>query len=86
MWARPFTKGSLTPNYAAHGSPLYPVGTGTIVGYFTITSGDVKVDHIRFQMWNADQSLLLYEAFVPVCYLFGERGCLDKIYLPIILK
>ena len=86
IWARPFSKGSLTPNYAAHGSPLYPVGTGSGSGSFTITSGDVKVDHIRFQMWDNTNSHLIYEAFVPVCYLFGETSCFDKLYLPIILK
>ena len=86
IWARPFSKGSLTPNYAAHGSSLYLVGTGSGSGSFTIKSGDVNVDHIRFQMWNNTSSHLIYEAFVPVCYLFGETSYFDRLYLPMIIK
>lgn len=70
IFARPFTNGALTPNYAASGSPLYPTGSGSGNGYFTITCGDVTVDLIRFRMYNADQSILLLEFFVPVEYEF----------------
>ena len=71
IFARPFTSGALTPSYAAHGSPLYPVGTGSATGYFTITAGAVRVDHIRIQMWNANQSRLLFQAKIPVSYRFN---------------
>ena len=70
IFARPFSGGALTPAYAASGSPLYPVGTGAGTGNFTITAGDVTVDHIRFQMWDDSQSTLLFEAFIPVYYRF----------------
>jgi hypothetical protein len=70
IFARPFTGGALTPNYAASGSPLYPVGSGVGSGTFTITSGKVTVDKIRFQIWNADQTTLLFKAFIPVNYQF----------------
>ena len=70
IFARPFSGGVLTPNYAASGSPLYPVGSGTGSGDFTITGGNVTVDQIRFQMWNDSQTTLLYEAFIPVHYQF----------------
>ena len=72
IFARPFTNGALTPNYAAHGSGLYPSGSGSGTGFFTITSGEVTVDHIRIQMVNADQTLLLFETFIPVHYQFKD--------------
>lgn len=72
IFARPFSSGSLAPNYGAHGSPAYPSGSGAGSGFFTITSGDVFVDQVRFQMKNENQSQLLLELFVPVAYLFGH--------------
>jgi len=70
IFVRPFTDGSLTPNYAASGSPLYPTGKGIGGGYFTIRSNEVTVDHLRFKMTNADQSKVLYESFISVNYRF----------------
>ncbi len=70
IFARPFSGGALTPSYAAHGSPVYPTGSGTGTGSFTISSGNVTVDQIRFQMWNANQTTMLNEVFVPVHYRF----------------
>lgn len=70
IFFRPFTNGALTPSYAAHGSGVYPISGGSGTGFFTITSGNVVVDQIRVQMLNADQSLLLFEAFLPVYYRF----------------
>lgn len=73
IFVRPYTGGSLTPNYAAHGSPLYPYPGGSGSGWFTITSGAVTVDQLRFQMLNADQSVLLLDFFIDVDYHFGEE-------------
>jgi hypothetical protein len=71
IWARPFTNGYLTPNYAAHPSIIHPYGEGTVNdAFFTIMSGAVTVDQIRFQMWTPDHSKLLLEIFVPVNYQF----------------
>lgn len=72
IFARPFTDGALSPGYSASGSPLYPAGTGTASGTFTINSGPVLVDQIRIQMTNADQSVLLNETFIPVYFLFTD--------------
>ena len=73
IWIRPITSGSLTPSYAAHGSPIYPIGGGTGSGFFTITSGQVVVDQIRIQMWDSTGSaVLLFEAFLPVYFRFKE--------------
>ncbi len=70
IFARPMSGAALTPNYAASGAGLSPVGTGTASQYFTITSGNPTVTRIRFQMWNATQTVLLAETFVPVSYQF----------------
>jgi hypothetical protein len=70
IFARPFTNGSLTPNYAAHGSPLYAPGNGSGTGSFTIQKGQVVVDQVRITMWNANQTTLLFDAFLPVYYRF----------------
>jgi hypothetical protein len=60
IWFRPFTAGDLSPDYAAHGSPLYTEsGSGT--GSFTITSGKVLVDEVRLQMWTDGETAILYE-------------------------
>ena len=74
IFARPFSGGSLTPNYAASGSPLYPVGGGAGSGSFTITSGNPTVTKIRFQMWNDSQTTLLFETFIPVSYQFKSAA------------
>jgi hypothetical protein len=70
IWARPFSAGALTPNYAAHGSPLYPVGSGAASGFFTISDVPALVSQIRFQMWNDAQTKLLFETKIPVSYQF----------------
>jgi hypothetical protein len=61
IFIRPLTNDVLTPNYAAHGSPLYATGSGTGTGFFTITSGNATVNYVRIQMYNSDQSVLLFE-------------------------
>jgi hypothetical protein len=86
IFARPFTNGALSPSYAAHPSPLYATGSGSGTGSFTITSGAVTVDQIRFQMYNADQSLLVFETLIPVHYQFGTSPLLREIYLPLVMK
>ena len=72
IFVLPFTGGSPTPHYAVSGSPLYPFGAGSGSGFFTITSGEVTVDQVRFKMTNADQSKVLLEFFIPVKYKFGK--------------
>ena len=72
IFARPFTNGALTPNYAASGSPTYTLSSGSGTGFFTITSQQAVVDQIRVQMWNLNQTVLLFEAFLPVYYRFYD--------------
>jgi hypothetical protein len=72
IFVRPFTQGAPSPAYAASGSPSYVVGSGLADDYFTITSGDVVVDQLRFQVTTDDQSTVLAEYFIPVQYTFGN--------------
>jgi hypothetical protein len=73
IFARPMTKGSLTPNYAAHPSELYSNGNGKGTGFFTIKKGAVIVDQVRFQMKNKAQTKVLFETLVPVRYTFPKQ-------------
>ena len=70
IFGRPYTSTGLASNYAAHGSGIYPAGTGSGSGFFTITSGKVRITRIRFEIWNADQSIRLFRGFIPVNYQF----------------
>lgn len=70
IFARPFVGASPAPGYAASGAGISPTGSGTGTQTFTIKSGTVTVNRIRIQMWNASQTLLLFEAFLPVHYEF----------------
>ena len=82
IFVRPFSGTILSPNYAACGSPLYPIGTGTGTCSFTITSGATTVTRLRFQMWNDSQTTLLFQTFVPVSYQFkGNANLVRSLFL-----
>ena len=70
IFARPFVGASPAPGYAASGAGISPTGSGTGTQTFTIKTGTVTVNRIRIQMWNANQTQLLFEAFLPVHYEF----------------
>ncbi|WKX77359.1 hypothetical protein [Zobellia laminariae] len=82
IFGRPFTSGSPTPGYAAHGSPIHDTGEGSSNGYFTIQDNPQNVDQIRFQMWDADQSNLLYEFYVDVDYKFISHSVVMETVNP----
>jgi hypothetical protein len=73
IFPRPFTNGALTPSYGASGSDVY-TGSGTGTAYFTITSGEVVVDNVRFEVLNADQSQTILVFYVPVDFHYGADG------------
>lgn len=79
IFFRPYTNGSPTPGYGAHGSPLYAYGHGSAEGWFTINSGEVTVDQIRVTMLFDDQSFLLKEVFVPVTFHYNPSVEITKI-------
>ena len=64
IFIRPFTSGSLTPNYSASGSTVYR-GSGSGSANFTIQSGRATVDQIRVRSLSL-QNELLFEFFIPV--------------------
>lgn len=68
IFVRPFTSGSLTPNYAASGSPVYR-GSGSGSANFTIQSGRATVDQIRVRAVSL-QNELLFEFYLPVQFTF----------------
>ncbi len=71
IYVRPYTNGESTPNYAAHGSPLYETGSGSGDGFFTITDMPARVDQLKFEMTNDGQTETLLEFYMPVEYTFG---------------
>jgi len=73
IFVRPITKGVLSPNYAASGSPIYKYGKGDGRASFTITKGNVVVDQLRFQIYTADQKRMLFEFLIPVKWTFGQK-------------
>ncbi len=79
IFVRPMTNGALTPGYSAHGSPLHPTGSGSITGFFEVSS-ESHVDHLRIQVLNGNQSSLLYERFVPVSIGFGPDAITNVSY------
>lgn len=66
IFVRPMSNGGLTPGYGASGSVLFN-GTGSQTVNFSINSGkNVRVDSLRVQVLNGDQTRLLQEFFIPV--------------------
>ncbi len=72
IFTRPITEGELSPSYTASGSPSYPMGAGTGTDDFTITSGNVHVDQLRFKVTDNAQTATWAEYFLDVDYRFGE--------------
>lgn len=74
IFVRPMSKGNLTPDYAAHASPLYKEKQGSGEGNFTISSGKVFVDQIRIQMVSKSGDVILNH-YEDVQFIFtGENG------------
>jgi hypothetical protein len=61
---------------------LYPEGSGSGSGSFTIRSGNVTVDQIRIQMWTDGQTELLAEVKIDVNYQFeaAAAGCAGTVF------
>lgn len=70
VFARPLSGGAPTPHYVASASPLYPVGSGTGRGWFTVSRGATTVTKVRLTMWNATLTKRLFRMDVPVSYQF----------------
>ena len=57
IWARPYTKGNLSPNYFAHPSPAYTKGKGRIVGWFGFDNPAI-VDAVLVKMVADGENIL----------------------------
>ena len=73
--ARPFTDGELTPGYYASGSALLPASGSYSQNFFF--DQDTDVTDIRFQIFEADYTTLLYEFFIPYDIHWREVGIYD---------
>jgi hypothetical protein len=71
---RPLSNGSLTPRYLSAPSPIRAPWQSEGEGAFTINwqPGEVIVDQLRFQIVNADKTIVKYEFFFPVNYKFRQ--------------
>jgi hypothetical protein len=75
IFGRPFFAGSLRTDYAAHPSSLYPAGTGSAGGFFTIVDvgqGVAVVDQVRLEILVQNQTVQSFVTFVPVNFTFGS--------------
>ena len=79
IYVRPYSNGSLSPNYTADASPIY-YGSGVANSSFTISSGDVMVDEIRVEVYKSDNSTLLRRLWIPVQHHFGQNGVHNFTY------
>ncbi len=57
IWARPYTKGKLTPKYFAHPSPAYAKGKGRLVGWFGFDNPAI-VDAVLVKMVADGENIL----------------------------
>ncbi|MEW6216764.1 MAG: PKD domain-containing protein, partial [Candidatus Bipolaricaulota bacterium] len=70
VFATLMTGGSRSPGQGHGGYRLYPAGEGSGSAFFTISSVEQTVDQVHLQMWDSDQTRLLYETFVDVRFTF----------------
>lgn len=81
IFVRPFTTGALSPHYAASGGVLYLPGSTGGSSTFRITSGDVLVDEVRFQVFDPSNNLRL-EFFVPCSLQYGACALYNLTMTP----
>jgi hypothetical protein len=79
IFARPFTNGSLTPNYAAQGSPDYPAGHGSGTAWFEIDSPNLHVDAVRFEIKKQSPEVIYYTDYVPVSFRYCDGKCIWRV-------
>ena len=75
IFARPFTKGSLTPNYGVSGSVEHVDFAGSFTQSFCLrddVTPEQAVDQIRLTIDRVGSFELLHEQFVDVDYLFVQ--------------
>ncbi len=77
--ARPFSNGALSPGYLVRGYNFLRPWDKKGECEFTINfqPDQVVVDQIRFQIMNADKTIVFHEFFVPVIYTFQQDDSLE---------
>ena len=73
IFARPYLNGSLVGGYAASGGEVGGAG-GSGSQHFTFPSVDVKVNHVRFTVYDAAMSTPLLQFDQPVTYHWADVG------------
>ncbi|HPF36164.1 MAG TPA: FlgD immunoglobulin-like domain containing protein [Candidatus Krumholzibacteria bacterium] len=81
VFIRPFTDGALSPSYVASSTSI-PAGGGSGSSYFRLTTGNIRVDQLRFQIKSWDQTELIQEFFLPVDLQYGDMGLNDVVLDP----
>ncbi len=66
------TGSNTSPGYAASGSKLYTAVKGSGNQSFTFKSGNVKVNRVRFQIFDKTKKKLLFEKFVRANYKYPK--------------
>ncbi len=79
IFFQPYTGYTAAPSSAYGPAVTLPVGTGSGQAYFTLTSEPAIVDHVRVQMWRANMSVLLVEAYLRVSYVFGVPTAYEPV-------
>ena len=69
---QPMTGGKPASGWVSSSSPVEPAGSGTATRSFKITRGDVTVNRIRIQIWNAAETVKLQQVVIPVHYRFTK--------------
>jgi hypothetical protein len=77
--ALPFTRGAPASNYLIQPSPFYGMGGGSGSYLFSVSTDTITVDQVRIQMFTEDESVLLFETFIPVTYFFGASGTITNL-------
>jgi hypothetical protein len=74
LYTHPFTGPNPTPNLYGPYRTYAGVGSHVVTQGFQITTGDVLVDRLRFQMRNLDEDELWLSYFTDTWLYFGSHG------------
>ncbi len=75
----PYTDGAPSPNYAVSGSIYYPPPSGSGNDYFTILTGDLEVDQVRYKIMSTDFSITYFEYLLSAQHFFGSSGTITPV-------
>ena len=74
----PFSGTAPTASSTPCTSLVLPVGHGTGSCKLIVAALNVRVTAIRFQVWNSAKTALLFQAMLPVNYLFSNQATLVR--------